>query len=161
MRTEVRSAARIGTVFTRRIAQGMRRNLWLMLPACCLALAAPPAAALECGLYDYRARITDVIDGDTVTADIDLGFNTWRNGERLRLFGIDAPELRRREERVRAERAREALAERVLGREIIVCTIDDRRGSFNRYLAILYTPEGENVNEWLVAAGHAERYRRD
>jgi micrococcal nuclease len=131
------------------------------LVAACLAGGATTAGAVDCGLYDYRARVTDVIDGDTVRADIDLGFSTWRNGESLRLWGIDAPELRRREERARAERARAALAERVLGRELIVCTIEDRRGSFNRYLAVLYTPAGENINEWLLAAGHAVPYERD
>lgn len=133
----------------------------MLLLASVSVVGAGPAAAAECGLYDYRARITDVIDGDTVRADIDLGFNTWRNDERLRLFGIDAPELRSREERARAEAARDALAARVLGQEIIVCTVSDRRGSFNRYLAILFLPDGENINEWLVASGHAVPYGSD
>lgn len=50
-----------------------------------------PIHPTACGLYAYRAIITRVIDGDTVVADIDLGFHTWRHGERLRLMAIDAP----------------------------------------------------------------------
>ena len=52
--------------------------------------SAQPARPTECDLYTYRATVTRVIDGDTVVADIDLGFRTWRHGERLRLYGIDA-----------------------------------------------------------------------
>ena len=47
--------------------------------------------------YEYRAIIIEVYDGDTVTADIDLGFNTWRMGEKLRLARINAPEVRCKE----------------------------------------------------------------
>ena len=34
------------------------------------------------------------IDGDTMVADLDLGWETWRHGARVRLLGIDAPESR-------------------------------------------------------------------
>jgi len=44
--------------------------------------------------YEYRANIRRVVDGDTVDADIDLGFNVWPRNERLRLYKIDAPETR-------------------------------------------------------------------
>ena len=47
--------------------------------------------APSCGVYTCKAKIVRVIDGDTVVADIDLGFRTWLHGEHLRLYGIDAP----------------------------------------------------------------------
>ena len=43
--------------------------------------------------YLYEAELIRVIDGDTIDAWIDLGFNiTVRR--RIRLWGIDAPETR-------------------------------------------------------------------
>ena len=41
-------------------------------------------------MYEYRARITRVIDGDTVEAEIDLGFHVTFTAT-LRLTGINAP----------------------------------------------------------------------
>ena len=40
-------------------------------------------------MYEYNCKLDRVIDGDTVDVDIDLGFNHWIHGERIRLFGID------------------------------------------------------------------------
>ena len=112
----------------------------------------------ECGFYQYRALITDVYDGDTVTADIDLGFNTWRRGERLRLHGIDAPEVRG-EERPKGLRSRDALRRRLLGREVTVCTIKDKTGKYGRYLVRIFDGT-QPVNAWLVEQGFANVYDR-
>ncbi|MEM9359958.1 MAG: thermonuclease family protein [Pseudomonadota bacterium] len=111
------------------------------------------AFAQNCGLYQYAAEITDVYDGDTVTADIDLGFHTWRRGERLRLYGINAPEVRG-SERAEGLVSRDALREKILHKEVIVCTIKDRKGKYGRYLARLFL-DSEDINEWLVANDYA------
>lgn len=47
-------------------------------------------------MYEYNCTIVRVVDGDTVYVDIDLGFDTWRRGERIRLYGVDTPECRSR-----------------------------------------------------------------
>ena len=44
-------------------------------------------------LYFYKAEIVSVYDGDSVTAIIDMGLHTFRK-LKVRLSGIDAPELR-------------------------------------------------------------------
>jgi len=44
-------------------------------------------------MYEYRAKITRVIDGDTLKALVDVGFNMHHNVT-LRLYGIDCPETR-------------------------------------------------------------------
>lgn len=118
--------------------------------------ALPAAANPACGLYQYRATITEVYDGDTVTADIDLGFNTWRRNEHLRLDGIDSPELRG-ERKVAGYAARDALAERILGRELVICTIKDRQEKFGRYLVKIYDGD-ELINDWLIKQGHGVPY---
>ena len=45
-------------------------------------------------MYEYRASIRRVIDGDTVDVDIDLGFDVKLEDERVRIVGIDTPESR-------------------------------------------------------------------
>ena len=49
-------------------------------------------------MYEYRAEVLRVVDGDTVDVLIDCGFSTFRK-ERVRLFGIDAPESRTRDKK--------------------------------------------------------------
>ena len=41
-------------------------------------------------MYEYRCK-TQVIDGDTVDVDIDLGFDIMFRDERVRIMGIDTP----------------------------------------------------------------------
>ncbi len=55
------------------------------------ALMVATATAAEC--TSYPARVTAVVDGDTVEAVVDLGLDTART-VRVRLAGIDAPEVR-------------------------------------------------------------------
>lgn len=116
----------------------------------------PADAPADCGLYAYRAIVTSVYDGDTVTADVDLGFKTWRRDERLRLYGIDAPEVRGAE-RPAGLRSRDALRSRISGKEVIICTIKDKTGKYGRYLAEIFLDQ-ENINDWLLAQGYAAPY---
>ena len=46
-------------------------------------------------MYVYKAKLDRVVDGDTVDANIDLGFDISIN-KRIRLAGIDTPETRTR-----------------------------------------------------------------
>ena len=48
-------------------------------------------------MYEYRAKVIKVIDGDTVDVDIDLGFGIILTDERVRIMGIDTPESRTRD----------------------------------------------------------------
>jgi micrococcal nuclease len=108
--------------------------------------------------YVYRARVErpqDIYDGDTITVIIDLGFHIEFGELTLRLYGINAPELRGAEKEA-GRHARDWLRERLKDREFIVQTIRDRKGKYGRYLAIIWV-DGVNVNEEMVALGLAER----
>lgn len=126
--------------------------------AIAVTIAAPIAAMTEpaCGLYRYKAKIISVTDGDTVRADIDLGFNTWRHNEPLRLYGINTPE-RRGGTKVAWQAAKTALESRILGKEVVICTIKDKREKYGRYLAQIYIGD-ELINDWLLKKGYAEPY---
>ena len=43
-------------------------------------------------MYEYKAKLIKVVDGDTVDVDIDLGFGVWMKKQRIRMYGIDTPE---------------------------------------------------------------------
>ena len=61
-------------------------------------------------MYEYNAICERVIDGDTIDARIDLGFNVW-TFVRIRLYEIDAPESRTRDlnEKILGLRSKEYL----------------------------------------------------
>ncbi len=44
-------------------------------------------------MYQYHAIIQKVVDGDTLEIDIDLGLSIWVRSEKVRLYGINTPEV--------------------------------------------------------------------
>ena len=106
-------------------------------------------------LYQYRAIVTKVYDGDTITVNIDLGLKSWRFGEKIRLYGIDTPEIRG-PERAEGLVARDALREMILNREVNIKTYRDKKGKYGRWLGVIEL-DGVNINEKLVMLGFAVR----
>ena len=122
------------------------------------------------------AFCTKIIDGDTLDVDIrkkfDIGFKVVIEGQthqRLRLYGIDTPELRprrgtdeeREAEKVAAKKARAHVIEMCLNKKVKVVTY--KSDSFGRYLADVYvmTDDGEiHLNQDLLDRGLAEVYKR-
>ncbi len=104
-------------------------------------------------MYTYHAKISKVYDGDTVTATIDLGFNVVLKGEKIRLYGLNAPEVRG-DERAEGLKSRDWLREKILGKQVILKTIEDKKGKYGRYLGIIYL-DGVNINAEMVKAGFA------
>lgn len=104
-------------------------------------------------MYSYRADIEAVYDGDTVTANIDLGFHVWLDNQKIRLLGIDAPELRG-QERPQGLRSRNALARRILGQQVMIETRRDQQEKYGRWLGTILL-NGENINQWLLDEGLA------
>jgi len=105
-------------------------------------------------MYEYKALITSVYDGDTVTAEIDLGFKTCVKGEKLRLYGINTPEVRG-EQRPQGLISRDRLRELILGKEVLIKTERDKKGKYGRYIATIYLDD-VNINMLLVEEGLAE-----
>lgn len=116
---------------------------------------------MELQLYTYKAKVTAVYDGDTITVDIDLGLSTWIRGEKVRFHRIDTPEIRG-SERPEGLVARDYLRSLILDKEIILETIKDKRGKYGRYLGEIWlldeTGQYININDKLVEEGYAEPY---
>jgi micrococcal nuclease len=113
-------------------------------------------------MYQYKATIIKVIDGDTVDVDIDLGFEVWLKNQRIRLYGIDTPESRTSDkvEKVFGNLAKEKVLEFCpVGSDIILQTkTDDSRGKYGRILGELITKDGVNVNEFFIENNYAVAY---
>ena len=114
-------------------------------------------------MYEYSAAVLRVVDGDTVDMLIDCGFSTFRK-ERVRLYGIDAPESRTRdkEEKKRGLAAKARLQELIKNtkKKIIIKTELDKKGKYGRILGVLWDEnKRKNFNTLLVAEGHAVKYK--
>ena len=110
----------------------------------------------ESSLYTYRANVTSVYDGDTLTVDIDLGFSVVLRKQTVRLVRINTPELRGSTQE-RGLAARDALRERVLGKSVILKTIKDSREKYGRWLGEVWV-EGQCINDWMLSEGLAVKY---
>jgi len=110
-------------------------------------------------MYEYKAIITSVYDGDTVTANIDLGFGVVLKKQKLRLYGINTPEVRG-SSKEEGKKVRDLVREKILDKEVLIKTYRDKKGKYGRWLAEIIHEE-ENINDWLITEGHAVPYLRD
>lgn len=114
--------------------------------------------ALE--LYNYRGKITRVIDGDTVQVAVDVGLDIQLNNQILRLKGINAPEMRG-ESRESAIASRNYLSSLVLDKDVIISTYKSRnKDKYGRYIAEVWLLDrgDKSVNQMLLDAGFAVKY---
>ncbi len=108
-------------------------------------------------MYEYRAYVRKVYDADTITVDIELGFDIVVKNQKIRLLGIDAPEVRGKE-RERGLVSRDQLRGRISNKWIIIKTKQDKKGKYGRWLGTVYLDK-ENINNWLLEEGLAEEYK--
>ena len=120
-------------------------------------------------MYEYRATIVKIIDGDTVDVDIDLGFNVVLRDERVRIAGIDTPESRTRdlEEKkfglAAKERVKELLGKTCALKTQINKSGEDMKGKFGRILGDFNvydakTDSWKMLTQVLISEGHAVPY---
>ena len=109
-------------------------------------------------MYIYKAKCIKVVDGDTVDAQVDLGFDTHKI-IRIRLVGINAPESRTRdlEEKVRGLAAKARVKELLKEHKNIFVLKSQGVGKFGRCLGEIYLGEVK-LNDILITEGHAVAY---
>lgn len=114
-------------------------------------------------MYEYRAKLVKVVDGDTVDVDIDLGFGVWLKKERVRIMGIDTPESRTSDkvEKIFGLAAKERLKQ-LIEKDTILKTFaakdgEDMKGKFGRILGDFIVGD-KMVTEIMIAEGHAVKY---
>ena len=106
--------------------------------------------------YIYRGKLERVVDGDTVDALIDVGFDIWLK-KRVRFKGIDAWESRTRDldEKKKGLQAKERLKELCVGRFKVKSL---GKGKYGRILGIPYDQNGSDICKTLINEGHAVEY---
>ena len=114
-------------------------------------------------MWEYRAKVKRVIDGDTVDVDVDLGFGIWQNNERVRIMGIDTPESRTRNkiEKKFGLAAKERLKSLLGKTTVLQTTINkkgvDMKGKFGRVLGD-FLLKNKKISKILCEEGHAVAY---
>ena len=140
-------------------------------------------------MYKYNAKIIRVVDGDTVDAILtlepqrliqmggkdmmwwDFGFSFFapvadasrlpRTIQRIRLTGIDTPEVRG-SEKAEGLVSSAALTKMIETEELVhdggIQIQTEKKGKFGRYLGTLFTSGGVNLNEEMILQGYAKKY---
>jgi endonuclease YncB( thermonuclease family) len=108
-----------------------------------------------------EAKVVDVYDGDTIRVTFlhNGEFQQWKS----RMMGYDSPEMKPRKDNPnryaekRAALAAKQALETKIGNQVVIihCGTLDKYG---RLLITVFTKEGENVNEWMLKAGHGYAY---
>jgi micrococcal nuclease len=107
-------------------------------------------------MYEYRAYVRRVYDGDTVTVDIDLGFDIVIKNQKIRLLRINAPEVRGKQ-RPEGLKSRDALRGKISNKWVKVKTEKDKKGKYGRWLGEIWIDD-DCVNDWLIREGFAVEY---
>ena len=124
-------------------------------------------------MYQYKAQVRQVIDADTIDVLIDLGFGV-HTMQRLRLYGIDAPEMKTEAGKIAKEYVKSVLLGADAAMFVYVRTLKDKKDKYGRKLAVLYFEPvsmlldhdeskiemmASSLNLQIVRNGHAvERY---
>jgi len=107
-------------------------------------------------LFEYRATVHRIVDGDTFDLDVDLGFGVMMR-QRVRLARVDTWEVRG-EERPLGLKAKERVEELMPpGTKVTMRTLKDK-GKYGRYLAEIILASYENLGDLLLNEGHATLY---
>jgi micrococcal nuclease len=113
-------------------------------------------------MYEYKATVKRVIDGDSLVLDIDLGFYIFMNETKIRLYGLDTPEMNSDDPLLRLQAV---LATRYLydnlpvGSKVVIKTVLDKREKYGRLLATITTQDGFNINDGLLENKLAINYK--
>lgn len=104
----------------------------------------------------YQAIVTKVYDGDTITVDLDMGLRVWQKEIDVRLFGINAPELKgaTHDKGILSRDALRALLP--IGSKVTV--MSHAYEKYGRLLATVVTTDDITVNKWMVDHGFAVKY---
>ena len=116
--------------------------------------------------YIYRGKLERVVDGDTIDALIDVGFDIWIK-KRIRYSGIDTWESRTRDLKEKAK----GLEAKARNKELLM-EVSSKSGYFRlksfgvgkygRVLGEIYIEDKEgkqyNINKTLMSEGHAYIY---
>jgi micrococcal nuclease len=109
-------------------------------------------------IYEYKAELVRVVDGDTLYAKVSLGFHVSMEVE-FRLFGLNTPEV------IGTQKTAGLKAKAELERLLkvgLIRVVSEKSDKYGRWLGTFYVKQTDgsevNVNEALVSGGFALPY---
>ena len=113
-------------------------------------------------MYQYKAYVVRVVDGDTIDVDVDLGFGMIYKKQRVRMVGIDTPESRTRdlEEKFYGKASKAHLKKLLEQNDNKVYLTSHDKGKFGRILGDLRLTHDadKTVNQIMIDDFHAVEY---
>lgn len=113
-------------------------------------------------MYTYTGTVTNVVDGDTFDATIDLGFYVQMASIRFRLQGVNTPEIFGANATPQGHVAKAFVVDafaRAGNRIVIKSTKSFRGDKYGRWLAEVFVGTDEkSLNQQLLEAGLAIPY---
>lgn len=101
----------------------------------------------------YQAIVTKVYDGDTITVDLDMGLRVWQKKVDVRLYGMNAPELRGATHD-QGIVSRDALRS-ILPIDSSVTIVSHAYEKYGRVLGTVVNKDGVDCTQWMLAHGYA------
>lgn len=109
-------------------------------------------------MYEYNAKVLNVVDGDTLHMDVDLGCDVHTHLT-VRLYGVDCPEKNTPEGQAAKQYTKDWLMSHSDPKGyVILKTLKDRREKYGRYLGIIDHYQEQSLNDALIENGHAVSY---
>jgi endonuclease YncB( thermonuclease family) len=109
-------------------------------------------------MYEYRATVLDIIDGDTLRAEVHLGCDVSIRMT-IRLYGINAPEMSTDEGKAAKAYVVEWISTNAPQGIFVLRTIKDHKEKYGRYLGLVVSNVAEEtLNDALIRTGHAVKY---
>ena len=110
-------------------------------------------------MFEYSAEVIRRVDGDTLDAEIDIGFDVFVK-KRIRLFGIDTWESRTRD----LEEKKKGLAAKARLKELLhengnkFMLQSHELGKYGRVLGSIILDDDRDACDVLLEEGHAYKY---
>ena len=114
-------------------------------------------------MYEYRATLRKVVDGDTLRLDVDLGWGVWVRNQSVRLHGVDTPERGQPGWAEATQFVKDWMGN--LNAPLTIQTTKDHTGKYGRMLVAVWRGEEthpkHSLNTALLDAGHAVVYPKE
>ena len=102
--------------------------------------------------YIFTGTVYNVVDGDTIDIELDLGFRI-KTRQRLRLSGIDTPERGQ----PGYDEAKVALSNLILGKTVTCITF--KPSKYGYFLAVIEQKDSDvTINQHMINEGLAKPY---
>ena len=111
-------------------------------------------------MYEYKATVLKVVDGDTVDLRVSLGFHSYLD-VRTRLARINTAEMKSSDdvERELAVKAKNRVIELTANPDCIIKSFKPyKTDKYGRWVVELLNSEGKNINKILLDEGLAKFY---